>query len=273
MLAAFCLPAQAAPEGDWEQALFGPYARLLDRYLEERTTDNGGLVSAFHYRRALVASDTGELVAQQRRILTHTDPDNLESKSEAIAFWINAYNFFMLAHILENPSPNGHPVKSVNSFGGLLNPFRVFELAIFDVGGKLYSLDNVEKDILLGEEYEARGWKEARVHFAVNCASVGCPPLRKEIYHPESVDTILTENTRAALRTRRHLSIRGGTLHLTPLFDWYREDFIDEAGSIRIFIRRYTDRALRERIAGTDDIEYIDYGWALNSPENFPEFQ
>ena len=177
----------------------------------------------------------------------------------------------MIAHILAHPR-DGEPVSGVRDFGHLLNPFRVFGQDLFDIGGERYSLDTIEKGILLGEDYRARGWKDARVHFAVNCASVGCPPLRTAIYTPANVEALLDENTRLALQTHRHLHVSGDTLFLTSLFDWYEKDYLEAAGSVRAFIEAHADQALIDAIEQTRRVRFISYDWSLNSPENFSEF-
>ncbi|MHA7834859.1 MAG: DUF547 domain-containing protein [Algiphilus sp.] len=251
--------------------LYAPYQQLLDRYLVEASTESGGLVTAFRYVDAIQATDTSTLLRRQRARLADFDPATLEEADRANAFWINAYNFFMVAHILAHPE-DGEPVESVKSFGSFINPYRVFQRDFFTIGGGTYSLDDIEKDILLGDDFAARGWKDARVHFAVNCASVGCPPLRQSIYTAESLDTQLDENVRRALRTNRHLRVAGDTLYLSRLFDWYDADFEEVAGSVRAYLLRYVDGALRQAVEATDAIEFIEYDWSLNRVENFPEF-
>lgn len=258
----------------WIPQAFGDYQELLDRFLIEHPLKNDGLVSAFDYRAALADGDTMELLRRQRERLATFDTSGIDTRETANAFWLNAYNFFMIAHILEE-RPNGELVDSVWDYGGRVNPFRdnVFERRLFRVDGQQYSLDDMEKGILLGDAYWERGWAEARVHFAVNCASVGCPPLRADIYNPDNLDVLLTENTRMAFNTHYHLRVEGDTLYLTQLFDWYEEDYVREAGSVRDFIRAYADERVTEAMEGTTRIRYIDYDWTLNAPGNFPEFE
>lgn len=253
--------------------VYEPYAQLLKDFLSEKKLPGDGLISAFDYAGALNDEATDERLVRQREQLAAFDTDSLDSRERAIAFWLNAYNFFMIAHILEN-RPDGELVGSVWDYGGRINPFRdsVFERELFEIDGRRYSLDGIEKGILLGDEYRERGWFEARVHFAVNCASVGCPPLRRQIYTPDNVDELMTENTRRAFNTPRQLEIDGNTLRLSRLFEWYEADFVEEAGSIREFIRRYADEETAAALQDTTRISYIDYDWSLNKPENFPEF-
>lgn len=268
---AFSFPAAA--DGEVEN-LYSDYAELLDAHLTEKRTEDGGLVSAFDYQAALDDEETSERLVRQRSKLASFDPESLDDRQAATAFWLNAYNFFMIAHILEE-RPDGELVDSVWDYGGRYNPFRgnVFERELFEIGGEDYSLDEMEKDILLGEGFEARGWKDARVHFAVNCASVGCPPLRESLYTASNVDELLEENTRRAMRTHYHLQVDDETLRLSSLFDWYESDFVEASGSVRAFVREHASDETIAAMESTRRIEYIDYDWALNRPGNFPEFR
>lgn len=249
-------------------ARFVPFQVLLDRYLVEESR-HGGLVSAFDYGAALADPEWSALRAAQRQQLRAFDPAALQVRAEAIAFWINAYNWFMIDQILSE-RPGGQLVDSVRDYGSWIRPYRVFSLELFEVGGRRYSLDAIEKEILLGKDYRQRGWKDARVHFAVNCASVGCPPLRARVYAAGAIDAMLDESTRLALRTPRHLRIEGDTLWLSRLFDWYAQDYVEAAGSVRAFVRRFLDPDRHAGLDATRRIRFIDYDWALNSPANIP---
>jgi hypothetical protein len=165
----------------------------------------------------------------------------------------------MIEQILTD-RPDGELVSSVWDYGGRVNPFRkhIFERPLFTIGG---------------EDYAQKGWKDARVHFALNCASVGCPPLRQNLYTEDNLEQLLAENTRRAFNTTRHLEVTGATLRVTELFDWYRSDFEEEAGSARAFIRQWADKKVTDAVGQTDTIEYIDYDWSLNRPDNFPELR
>ncbi|HMB17286.1 MAG TPA: DUF547 domain-containing protein [Pelovirga sp.] len=256
------------------EELYAPYAEVLARFVVEKDLPGGGLVSAFNYEEALAESDTIALLNQQNANLVAFDPEALTEKYQSIAFWLNAYNFFMIEHLLTNPL-KGQLVDSVWDYGGRYSPFKqhVFERELFTVGGKKYSLSAIEKDILLGSEYQRKGWKEARVHYAVNCASVGCPPLRNQLYTLTNTDDLLTANTVRAFNTERQLHIDGRTLMLSELFKWYADDFIEAAGNIHDFIKAYTDENRHSQIDQTDRVAYIDYDWSLNRPDNFSEFK
>ena len=253
--------------------VYADLAALLDMYLIEKRTPEGGLVSAFDYERALQSADTLQRVTRQKNTLRDFDIAQLVSRERATAFWINAYNFFMLAYILEE-KPDGELVESVWDYGGRYNPFRdsVFTRQAFEVGGQLYSLDNIEKDTLLGSEYKDRGWFDAKVHFAVNCAAVSCPPLRIEVYRASRIDEQLAENTRLAFNTPRHLRVEGSTLYLSSLFDWYAQDFTRQSEEALDFIKNYASDEVSATLNENLRIDYIEYDWRLNRPANFPEF-
>jgi len=276
VLAAFAMQSiQAWPASNNEdkfiQTTYASFSELLDKYLIEKTLKENGLVTAFDYAGAKADPNTGALLEKQNRLLADFDTGQINSRELAIAFWTNAYNYFMIAHILENPL-KGKLVGSVRDYGSFFNPYRVFGQKNFNVGGRKYSLDEIEKDILLGDAFKQKGWKEARIHFTVNCASVGCPPLRKQLYLPGNIDRMMTENTRKSLNTDRHLRLEGNTLYVTRLFDWYQSDFVDEEGSIKAFIKKYADPAVQAKVVAADNIRFIEYDWSLNKPDNFPEF-
>lgn len=272
-LVAMTFVPMAFADDDGVAGVYQPFSEILEHHLIEKDLDNDGLVSAFDYRAALDDTDTTELLGRQRARLAEFDIDTLETREQAIAFWLNAYNFFMIAQVLEE-KPGGELIDSVWDYGGRVNPFRasIFEREQFNIGGENYSLSGMEKGILLGDAYKEKGWKEARVHFSVNCASVGCPPLRADIFTPDNVDEVMTENTRRAFNTERHLRVDGDTLHLTSLFNWYESHFVNEEGSIHEFIKAYADEDVADKVAATRRIRILDYDWSLNSPENFPEF-
>lgn len=250
---------------------FSNYEVVLKKNLDSKALPNGGFESAFDYQKAHSDQATMEAVKKQSALLAQFDPSSLKSKNEAIAFWINAYNFFMIKTILEKGFKNNKlSVNSVKDFGSFWNPYRIFKEEIHNIGGKKYSLDAIEKGTLLGEAYKKKGWKDARIHFAVNCASVGCPPLIQKPYTAQSLEQTLDDNIKKALQTHRHLNIKGKTLHLTHLFKWYKKDFEESAGNVKSFLLKYVPQPDKQKqITESNDIDYIEYDWKLNKPQNF----
>ncbi|HRH88815.1 MAG TPA: DUF547 domain-containing protein [Rubrivivax sp.] len=191
------------------------------------------------------------------------------AKPERQAFLINAYNAFTVELILTR-----YPdLKSIKDLGSLLSsPWKPKWIAL--LGAKV-SLDDIEHAML-----RKRGdYDDPRVHFAVNCASIGCPALREEAFVAARLDAQMDEQTLRFMsdRTRNRYNAQRGRLELSKIFDWYGEDFrLGHRGiaSLAAFAARYADQLadtpanaadLRERIrAGGVDIAFTDYDWALN---------
>lgn len=186
-------------------------------------------------------------------------------KAERQAFLINAYNAFTVELILTR-----YPdLKSIKDLGSLLSsPWKPKWLTLL---GNQVSLDDIEHAML-----RKRGdYDDPRVHFAVNCASIGCPALREEAFVAARLDAQMDEQTVRFMsdRTRNRWNAQRGRLELSKIFDWYGEDFRlghRGIGSLTAFAARYADQltdapADRERIrAGDVDIAFTDYDWALN---------
>lgn len=186
-------------------------------------------------------------------------------KAERQAFLINAYNAFTVELILTR-----YPdLTSIKDLGGLFSsPWKPKWIAL--LGGKV-SLDDIEHAML-----RKRGdHDDPRVHFAVNCASIGCPALREEAFVAARLDAQMDEQTLRFMsdRTRNRFNPQRGRLELSKIFDWYGQDFrLGHRGiaSLPAFAARYADQladapADRERIrAGGAPIAYTDYDWTLN---------
>jgi hypothetical protein len=185
--------------------------------------------------------------------------------AERQAFLINAYNAFTVELILTR-YPNLNSIKDLGSL--LRSPWKPQWIVL--LGGKV-SLDDIEHGML-----RKRGdYDEPRVHFAVNCASIGCPALREEAFVASRLEAQLAEQTLRFMsdRTRNRYNPQRQRLELSKIFDWYGEDFrLGHRGiaSLPAFAARYADQladapADRERIrAGGVEIAFTDYDWALN---------
>jgi hypothetical protein len=186
-------------------------------------------------------------------------------KAERQAFLINAYNAFTVELILTK-----YPdLKSIKDLGSLLSsPWKPKWISL--LGGKV-SLDDIEHAML-----RKRGdYDDPRVHFAVNCASIGCPALREEAFVAARLDAQMDEQTLRFMsdRTRNRFNAQRGRLELSKIFDWYGEDFRlghRSIVSLPAFAARYAEQladapADRERVRGAKlDIAFTDYDWALN---------
>ena len=178
------------------------------------------------------------------------------SRDERIAFWINAYNAFTIRLVLDN-----YPLRSIRSIG--LLPGAAFRKAFIPLGpgGEEISLDTIEHQILRAK------FQDARVHFAIVCASKSCPALRSEAYRARDLAQQLDDAARRFLAdpSKNRLDVASGTLHLSPILKWFREDFERDAGSLEAFVARYAGPHDAERMRTTKmQLEFLDYDWSLN---------
>jgi hypothetical protein len=187
------------------------------------------------------------------------------SQSQRQAFLINAYNAFTVELILTK-YPNLTSIKALGSF--FSSPWKPKWISL--LGGKV-SLDDIEHGMLR----QPGVYDDPRVHFAVNCASIGCPMLREEAFTATCLETQLEEQTSRFMsdRTRNRWDDADGRLQLSRIFDWYGDDFKrGDRGivSLQAFAGRYAERLTdspsgQQRIrSGRFDVAFQDYDWSLN---------
>ena len=187
------------------------------------------------------------------------------NKLERRAFLINAYNAFTLQLILTK-YPDLSSIKDLGSF--FSSPWKKTFVPLL---GQTRSLDDIEQVMLRG----ADDYDDPRVHFAVNCASIGCPALRPEAFIATRLDAQLSDQTQRFLRdrSRNRYNAEAGALELSMIFKWYGGDFergFLGAKSVAAFVAGYasslglTQEQLTKLKAGEIDIEYTDYSWQLN---------
>lgn len=192
------------------------------------------------------------------------------SKDDREAFLINAYNAATVELVLTR-----YPeLESIKDLGGLFS--SPWKKRFIDLLGERRSLDDIEHDLLRG----AADYSDPRIHFAVNCASIGCPALRPEAYAGTTLREQLEDQTRLFLRdrSRNRFDADSGQLEISRIFDWYGQDFEAHAGGVRAFLAdRATDlgldagRAVQLR-SGKMPIVFGEYDWSLNrtAPEHRP---
>ena len=163
------------------------------------------------------------------------------SRNDKIAFYLNAYNATILGEALKK-----YPTKSVKD-----TLFTFFTMKRITVAGEKMSFNHLEKNII-------RPLGEPRIHFALNCASRSCPPLRPEPYAGAQLDTQLDEQTRGFVSSERGVKFAGGTAQLSKIFDWYEEDFGGESG-VLAFLKKN-----RKETPEVKSVSYQDYDWSLN---------
>lgn len=183
------------------------------------------------------------------------------SRDERFAFWINAYNAYTIQLIIDH-----YPLASIRDIGDKERDawHQVFiPLGHLHAGtqDKQISLDDIEHKILRPQ------FKDARVHAAVNCASIGCPPLAKSAFTGRELEEQLTAQTRAWLANtaQNRFDAKEKTAHVSKLFEWFGDDFKKDAGSLAKWLAKYAPRQHAGWLAeGAIKIQFQDYDWKLN---------
>jgi hypothetical protein len=227
---------------------------LLRRYVDQQgKVDYGGWTQS--------AADVRDLDEYLNR-LSLADPDRLTSRAERLAFWINAYNALTVRGILRE-----YPTTSIQNHVSRVGGYNIWRDLLLLVGGKPYSLGEIEYDVL-------RGMSEPRIHFAIVCASCGCPRLLDEAYDPATLEQQLAGNTRAffAYPTKIAYEDQTKTISISPIFKWYASDFGSDQAEQLQTVSQYlpTDEAHRIVSDGAPRLRFLDYDWSLNEQTSAP---
>jgi hypothetical protein len=177
------------------------------------------------------------------------------SRPEQYAYWVNLYNAVTVALILKH-----YPVDSIRDIDISPGFFSdgPWGAKLVEVGGVKLSLDNIEHDIL------REIWADPRVHYAVNCASVGCPNLARDAYTGDRLDDQLDAAARAYIASPRGIRFDGGRVTASKIYSWYDEDFGNSESGIIAHISDHAEGETAERLAGLSSIDDYEYDWSLN---------
>ncbi|GAB3486051.1 DUF547 domain-containing protein [Azotobacter salinestris] len=182
------------------------------------------------------------------------------ARDQRLAFLINAYNAFTVQLILDH-----YPTASIKDIGSLFgSPWKRRFIPLL---GQTLSLDDLEHGLIR----QPGAYDEPRIHFVVNCASVGCPALRPEALVAEQLEGQLEDSLRRFLgdRQRNRFDRQGNQLEVSRIFDWYGEDFARQAGSVSGYLAVRAqwlsdEPADQQRIRQGAELGYLDYDWTLN---------
>ena len=215
------------------------YAELLTKYVKNGRVDYAGFKS----------EETK--LDDYLEILEGVDSKGI-SDDEQFAFYANAYNAWTIKLIL-----SGYPeVKSIKDFGNIFK--SPWKKEIVRIDGEVITLDNVEHDILRPR------FKDPRVHFAINCAAISCPPLRPEPFQGDILSSQLDDSTRSFLNDPTSYRFEGNKFYVSRIFKWFAEDFDH---NVLGFYLKYAEGDLKQKLEANQEkiqVKYLDYDWDLN---------
>lgn len=186
-------------------------------------------------------------------LLSSNPPKASWSKDERLAYWINAYNAFTVKLILNYQKDN---IKSIKDIGSSIKiPFvnTPWDIKFFKIGGKSMDLNEIEHGII------RKQFNDARIHFALVCAAVSCPPLRNEAFVASKLNAQLDDQGVKFLNDPTKNKVAANTATVSKLFTWYGGDFKKTKPVIE-WINQYS----RVKLQKNGSISYMDYLWDLN---------
>jgi hypothetical protein len=185
------------------------------------------------------------------------------TKPEQLSFLINAYNAFTVKLILDN-----YPTQSIKEIKTGFNLKCLsgkcpWQKKFFKMFGEEQNLDTIEHQFIRAQ------FNEPRIHFALVCASIGCPALRREAFTPEKLENQLNDASIQFLtdRTKNQYLVEKQTLELSSIFKWYGDDFVKKFGSLEAFIAdKITSNPNHQQLIRSKKvpIKFLEYDWSLN---------
>lgn len=230
------------------------FDRLLHAHVVQGLVDYDAFAASPEFRRYLAG-------------LAAFDPSALP-RAEQLAFWIDAYNAYTIQLVVAHRERAS--IRNINKTLGILKLYGPWKEKLAVVGGHAYGLDEIEQDIIRPR------FQEPRIHFALVCAAMGCPPLRSEAYVGDRLDAQLDDQARTFLLhspAKNRVDVATRTVYLSPIFVEFR-DYIRDFGGSRAAVGRYLARyfpAGPERdLLGSGRFRVVTtpYDWTLNSQEN-----
>jgi Protein of unknown function, DUF547 len=233
-----------------ERVDHGAFATLLGRHV---AIDASG-IARFSYRRVGAA----ERAALQVYLAgLGATPVSRLARPEQFAFWVNLYNALTIEVVLAH-----YPVKSILDIDISPGWFArgPWGRPLIAVDGQALTLNDIEHRILRPI------WDDPRIHYAVNCAALGCPNLAAEPF-TAAADAMLTAAAGTYVNHPRGARIEGGGLVTSKIYDWYQEDFGGSERAVVAHLRRHAAPPLAQALAGITDIAGYDYDWRLNDAQ------
>lgn len=236
----------------------GTWNRLLGRYL---TTDAESGINLFDYSRLASASGSGDRAALERYLegLEAVAVDQLD-RDEQMAYWINFYNALTVKVVTDH-----WPVKSIRDIkpeGGGIFAKGPWDDPLAEIQGRRVTLNDIEHRILRPI------WKDPRIHYAVNCASLGCPNLQESAFTGDNLEELLNSAAAAYINNPRGAEVSGTTLYLSSIYDWFVDDFGGSEEEVLRHIGAFAGRDLKSELEpfleGEGRIRYR-YDWSVNA--------
>ncbi len=200
------------------------------------------------------AADRAGLAADLSRL--QQVPVSSLSRGEQRAFWSNLYNELTVNVVLQHDPVAS--IRKINLSPGLFSASGPWDAKLIQVEGQPVSLNDIEHRILRPI------WRDPRTHYALNCASLGCPNLRAAPYDKAEMEAQLDQAARDYVNSPRGFRVRDGRLYVSSIYEWYQADFGGTDRGVIEHLKRYAAAEKRRSLQGISSISDDHYDWALN---------
>ncbi len=225
---------------------------FLDRYL----TQSGDGIALVRYSE--VSNEARKRLSDYLNMLQET-PVNRLTRNQQRAFWINLYNAGTVQLILDNyPVPS---IRDIDISPGLFAD-GPWGKKLFRIEGEQVSLNDIEHRILRPI------WKDPRLHYALNCASLGCPDLQASAFTPSNTEQLLDSAARSYINHQRGVKIKDGELVVSSIYHWFKSDFGGTDKGVVRHMQAFAEPELARQLRNVDKIEDHDYSWSLNESKS-----
>lgn len=211
---------------------------LLKAHVKGQQVDYAGL------------SKKKDALAAYLEVVGKTDPASLPSKDAQLAFWINAYNAHTIAAVLAH-------WPGITSVSSIQPDFGFFKTKDKLVGGKKYALNDIENEVIRPT------FNDPRIHAALNCASVSCPPLLGAAFTTATLHKQLDEVMGAFVNDGKRNEITASGAKLSQIFNWYGKDF-EPAGGPQKYMAKYLEGEKKAWLEAAKSVQFLAYDWNLN---------
>jgi hypothetical protein len=252
--ALFAPKAEAWPR--WEAHVPGSELRVdhdpWDRILQQHLLAGADGIHRFDYARL---QRRGLQRLETYLALLGATPVSQLDRDHQLAFWVNLYNALTVHTVTQ-----AYPVESIRDID--ISPGFLADgpwgKALISIEGQSLTLNDIEHRIVRPL------WGDPRVHYALNCASIGCPNLERRAFRAANLDAMLDTAARNFINSPRGVWWKGGDLAVSSIYAWFQEDFGGDDAGILTHLRRYAEPELARRLAEIRHISYHDYDWRLN---------
>ena len=225
---------------------------VWSNFLKAHVEEASGGVNRIDYAR--VPKTARDALASYLRRMEEI-PISEYSRDEQLAYWVNLYNALTISVVLEH-----YPVASIRDINlskGLFSK-GPWNKKLLTVEGREISLNDIEHRILRPI------WKDPRIHYAVNCASIGCPNLLQQSFTANNVHELLEKGAHDYVNHPRGASVESDRLRVSSIYVWFESDFGGNSSGVISHLKQYADESLASALEQINKISDNEYDWALN---------